>query len=51
MKGLEHVDKKPNINLKEVKCQIYKISMTLPPRGNLNCIKIHFNHLELDFNL
>ena len=37
MRGLEHVDRKPNVNLKEVKCEIYKISITLPPTGDLNC--------------
>ena len=41
MKGLEHVDEKPNYNLKEAKCEIYKISLTLPPTGYLYCIKIY----------
>ena len=41
MKGLEHVDEKPNYNLKEAKCEIYKISLTLPPTGYLYCIKIN----------
>ena len=41
MKGLEHVDEKPNLYLKEAKCEIYKISLTLPPTGNLYGLKIH----------